>query len=132
LRYFINLDIQLPNDDQLPSTWELSAGKKYRFLVSVKSDEFKKIQDEFNRAMKGKLKNIIRIERIQNERWYFQYLAHKKDFLKRLNKDTEKRLYHGCPQHVQNSIIEDCFNRSFAGVNGLTSTIIIQFIFSLF
>ncbi|CAF4944171.1 unnamed protein product, partial [Rotaria sp. Silwood1] len=31
---------------------------------------------------------------------------------------TEKRLYHGCPEKAANSIIEDCFNRSFAGVNG--------------
>jgi len=68
--------------------------------------------------MKGKFKNIIKIERIQNERWYFQYLVHKKEFFKRLNHNTEKRLYHGCPEKVLNSIIEDCFNRSFAGVNG--------------
>jgi len=72
--------------------------------------------------MKGKVKNIIKIERIQNERWYFQYLAHKKDFIKRLKKDTEKRLYHGCPQNATNLIIEDCFNRSFAGVNGFILT----------
>ncbi|CAF3082703.1 unnamed protein product [Rotaria sp. Silwood2] len=32
--------------------------------------------------------------------------------------DTEKRLYHGCPEHAANLIIEDCFNRSFAGKNG--------------
>ena len=78
----------------------------------------KTIEDDFRKSMKGKLKTIIKIERIQNERWYYQYLAHKKDFLKRLNKNTEQRLYHGCPEYAQNSIIEDCFNRSFAGVNG--------------
>jgi CRISPR/Cas system CMR subunit Cmr6 (Cas7 group RAMP superfamily) len=106
------------DDDKAPSTWELSAGKSFRFLVSNKSDEYKSIVDEFSRAMKGKLKNVIKIERIQNERWYFQYLAHKKDFFKRLKINSEQRLYHGCPQNVVNSIIEDCFNRSFAGVNG--------------
>jgi hypothetical protein len=47
-----------------------------------------------------------------------QYLAHHEDFKKRLSTDTEKRLYHGCPEQAANSIIEDCFNRSFAGVNG--------------
>ncbi len=117
---YISLDIESTNDDKVPSTWETSAGKKFRFIVPYKSDEFKTIQEEFSRAMKGKLKNIIRIERIQNERWYFQYLAHKKDFFKRLNKNSEKRLYHGCPEHVQDSIIDDCFNRSFAGVNGFS------------
>ena len=68
--------------------------------------------------MKGKNTQIIRIERIQNERWYMQYLAHRKEFKKRLGVDTEKRLYHGCPEAPANSIIQDCFNRSFAGVNG--------------
>jgi hypothetical protein len=70
--------------------------------------------------MKGKYKEIIRIERIQNERWYMQYLAHSRDFKQRLSEDTEKRLYHGCPDVAANSIIEDCFNRSFAGVNGIS------------
>ncbi|CAF3850977.1 unnamed protein product [Rotaria sordida] len=32
--------------------------------------------------------------------------------------DTEKRLYHGCPEQAASLIMEDCFNRSFAGVNG--------------
>jgi hypothetical protein len=68
--------------------------------------------------MKDKYTEIIRIERIQNERWYMQYLAHRKDFEKRLNTDTERRLYHGCSEKAANSIIEDCFNRSFAGVHG--------------
>ena len=72
----------------------------------------------FDQAMKDKYTQIIRIERIQNERWYMQYLAHSKDFEKRLQMDTERRLYHGCPEVASDSIIEDGFNRSFAGVNG--------------
>lgn len=68
--------------------------------------------------MKGKYVQIVRIERIQNERCYMQYLAHLVDFNKRLNMDTERRLYHGCPQDAANSIINDGFNRRFAGVNG--------------
>jgi hypothetical protein len=62
---------------------------------------------------------IIKLERIQNERWYMQYIAHRKDFRKRLGMDTEKRLYHGCPEIPADAIIKDCFNRSFAGVNGI-------------
>jgi hypothetical protein len=68
--------------------------------------------------MKGKYTTIIKIERIQNERWHIQYSAHSRDFKKRLNVDTEKRLYHGCPEHAASLIMGDCFNRSFAGVNG--------------
>ncbi|CAF3979760.1 unnamed protein product [Rotaria sp. Silwood1] len=47
-----------------------------------------------------------------------QYIAHKEDFERRLKKNTEKSLYHGCPEQAANLIIEDCFNRSFAGKNG--------------
>jgi hypothetical protein len=69
--------------------------------------------------MKGKYTQIIQIERIQNERWHTQYSAHSRDFKKRLNTNTEKRLYHGCPEDAANSIMEDCFNRSLAGVHGM-------------
>ena len=68
--------------------------------------------------MAGQRTQIIQIDRIQNERWYSQYLAHSRDFHKRHNADSEKRLYHGCPETAANLIIEDCFNRSFAGKNG--------------
>lgn len=104
--------------DQLPSTWQNSGGTTCRVVVPSNSSEYKQIGDQFVQSMKGKMKKIIRIERIENERWYFQYSAHKKDFLKRLNEETERRLYHGCPNQVLNSIIQDCFNRSFAGVHG--------------
>ena len=68
--------------------------------------------------MKGRYSEVVRLERIQNERWYLQYLAHSREFEERLHADTEKRLYHGCPETSANSIIEQCFNRSYAGVNG--------------
>lgn len=89
-----------------------------RFELLNTSDEYKSILANFDQAMKGKYTQIIRIERIQNERWYIQYLAHSHNFKTRLNTDTERSLYHGCPEHAINSILEDCFNRSFAGVNG--------------
>jgi hypothetical protein len=104
--------------NQIPSIWEKSTEDKIRFVLSTTSDEYKSIVSNFDQAMKGQYTQIIRIERIHNERWYMQYLAHSKDFKKRLKKDTEKRLYHGCPENAANSIIEDCFNRSFAGANG--------------
>jgi hypothetical protein len=103
---------------QIPPTWEKSTENKKRFVLSTTSDEYKSIVSNFDQSMKGNYTNIIRIERIQNERWYMQYLAHSRDFKRRLNTDTEKRLYHGCPEQAANLIIEDCFNRSFAGVNG--------------
>ena len=68
--------------------------------------------------MNGKYSMIIKMERIQNERAYIQYMAHKRDFHRRLGQETEKQLYHGCPENAADAIIDDCFNRSFAGVNG--------------
>jgi hypothetical protein len=82
-------------------------------------DEYKAIVTNFDETMKGKYTQIIQVERIQNERWYTQYSAHSRDFKKRLIVDTERRLYHGCPHEATSLIIEDCFNRSFAGVNGI-------------
>jgi hypothetical protein len=103
---------------QVPPTWEKSADNKNRFVLPTTSDEYQSIVSNFDQAMKTKYKQIIRIERIQNQRWYMQYLAHSHDFKTRLKTDTEKRLYHGCPDTAANLIIDDCFNRSFAGVNG--------------
>ena len=88
------------------------------FELSPNSREFQEVKQKFNDAMQILAKEIIRIERIQNERWYVQYLAHQKDFKSRLNNDTERCLFHGCPEQAANSIITDCFNRSHAGANG--------------
>ena len=103
---------------QPPTAWEKSSEKKVRFELPTTKDEYTTIVTNFDQVMKGKYTQIIRIERIQNERWYIQYFAHSQHFKKRLNTDTEKCLYHGCPEIAANAIIEDCFNRSFAGVNG--------------
>lgn len=64
--------------------------------------------------MQGKYQQIVRIERIQNERWYKQYLIHRHDLRHRLQLDTEKLLYHGCDESLVNMIISDCFNRNVA------------------
>lgn len=109
-----------PRDDyRLPSRWERSDDDdQFRFVVPKHTDEYKQIISKFDQQMTGNYSEIVKLERIQNERWYMQYVAHKKDFKKRLGVDTEKRLYHGCPEHSVDSIIKDCFNRSYAGVNG--------------
>ncbi|CAF1160049.1 unnamed protein product [Rotaria sordida] len=103
---------------QLPSTWETSNEYKIRFILSIRTDEYRSIAYNFNRSMKEKYTQIVKIERIQNKRWYTQYLAHREDFERRLRKDIERILYHGCPEQAASSIIEDCFNRSFAGTHG--------------
>ncbi|CAF4545762.1 unnamed protein product, partial [Didymodactylos carnosus] len=63
---------------------------------------------------------IIKIERIQNERWYKKYAAHREDFYQRYRKhhtNLEKLLFHGCLETSALQIIQDGFDRSHAGVN---------------
>jgi O-acetyl-ADP-ribose deacetylase (regulator of RNase III) len=114
------LSDHLPDGYQISLTRQRSEDEQLRFIVSKNTDEYNSVINKFHEAMKGQYTEIIKLERIQNERWRMQYIAHWKDFKKRLNEDTEKRLYHGCPESAANSIIEDCFNRSFAGVNGIS------------
>ena len=103
---------------QIPSIWQKSNDRKLRFELSNTSDEYKTIISNFDPVMQRKYAQIIRIERIQHERWYIQFLAHSQQFQTRLGKNTERRLYHGCAESAVNGILDDCFNRSFAGVNG--------------
>ena len=107
-----------PDDYRLPSTWENSEDDQFRFIVPEDTDEYKQIIGRFHEQMADNYSEILKLERIQNERWYMQYAAHKKEFKKRLGIDTEKRLYHGCPEYSTDPIIKDCFNRSFAGDHG--------------
>ncbi|CAF0969748.1 unnamed protein product [Rotaria sordida] len=111
-------DPESPINYQLPSTWIRSTENKLRFLVPYNSDEYTSMVNCFDQTMKGIYTSIIRIERIQNQRWFLQYQVHRQEFNKRLATDTERLLYHGCSQSAANLIIEDCFNRSFAGAHG--------------
>ncbi|CAF1164211.1 unnamed protein product [Rotaria sordida] len=80
---------------QLPTTWEKPTENEMRLELSNTVDEYKSIVTNFNQSIKGKYTKIIRIERIQNERWYIQYLAHSRSFKRTLDKDTEKRTVYG-------------------------------------
>lgn len=105
-------------ESQLPPTWELSTGNQLRYSVASDAVEYKSVLANFDQTMKGRYTQIIKLERIQNKRWFMQYSVHRQDFIKRLKSDTEKILYHGCPEAAANSIIQDCFNRSCARQNG--------------
>lgn len=117
---------------KIPSTWKRGNDDQMKFLVSKGTDEYNSIIDKFDEQMKGKYSEIVKLERIQNETWYMQYMAHWRHFKKRLNEDTEKRLYHGCPQTSTDPIIQDCFNRSFAGVNGIFLLLIFVQLYAYF
>ncbi|CAF0805827.1 unnamed protein product [Adineta ricciae] len=107
-----------PIDSALPSTWEPSDKNCKRVTLSVQSPEYQNVLARFHTTMLGKYTQIVKIERIQNERWYKQYDAHREDFKRRYSNLDERQLFHGCPNTSVDQIIENCFNRSFAGVNG--------------
>jgi len=103
-------------DFELPQYWEVQSRNVEQFPVSVNSAEYKEIVTLFNQAMANKYTEIRRIDRIQNKPWYMQYNSYKSFSPK---KDTERKLFHGCPQRSATLIIHSFFNRSFAGINGL-------------
>ncbi|CAF5140656.1 unnamed protein product, partial [Rotaria sp. Silwood1] len=73
-------DFHASMEFQLPATWQISKGNKIRLIVSKDTDEYKSIFKRFDEAMKREYKKIIKIERIQNARWFMQYMAHWTDF----------------------------------------------------
>lgn len=103
----------------LPQNWIQPQGSEVRFTVSANSPEYASIYTDFHATMQGRYKGIVRIERIQNQHWYLQYMTHCDAFKKKLGADTEKRLYHGCGEDAANQIIQSWFNRAFAGRNGM-------------
>ena len=86
------------------------------------SDEYAEIQRQFQSKMTAQLfSEIVRIELIWKKRWYQQYMIHYVEFSRRLGENTEQMLFHGCSEEAANSIINECFNRSCAGVHGRRS-----------
>jgi hypothetical protein len=103
-------------DFYLPEHWDVQSDNVTQFKVQVDSTEYQEIRALFDKTMANKYAEILRINRIQNKPWYMQYNSYKSFSPK---KDTERKLFHGCPQDSARLIIHSFFNRSFAGINGL-------------
>ncbi|CAF3645504.1 unnamed protein product [Rotaria sordida] len=106
-------------DSLLPDTWEPSDQNYKRVPLQSSSKEYQDVLQKFNTTMNNQYTQIIKIERIQNERWYKQYAAHRDEYKKRYGQLDERLLFHGCLDTSANQIVQECFNRSFAGVNGV-------------
>ncbi|CAF1131909.1 unnamed protein product [Rotaria magnacalcarata] len=90
-----------------------------RLLVPPATIEYEDVVQRFQLTMSSILyKEIVRIEHIWNRRWYQQYRIHHGEFHKRLSNNTETWLFHGCSETAANNIINECFNRSYAGMHG--------------
>ena len=108
-------------------------GKKvlcYVVDLTQASPEYKEVEQAFSRTMgiagglpSGMLKpyqGIVKIQRIQNQKLYSQYIA-RKSVIDKTNPEghkNEETLFHGCDGKVTNHINHEGFNRNFAGKNG--------------
>lgn len=98
--------------------------------LDPKSPEYQEVEQDFSSSLGavgtlllGKTlpyRGILKIQRIQNQKLYSQYIARKR-FMDRSNPkgyQNEQRLFHGCSGNVTDDINHEGLNRSFAGKNG--------------
>ena len=98
--------------------------------LSQASPEYKKVEQAFSRTMgvpgsvmSGMLnpyQGIVKIQRVQNQKLYSQYIARKR-FIDKSNPEGHKNeeiLFHGCNGRVTNDINHEGLNRNFAKKDG--------------
>ena len=91
---------------------------KRESLICESFTSLTRINTGIHETMLNSYNCIKSIERIQNQRWYKQYAAHRKAMNERFKQENEKQLFHGFNKKSADSIVEECFNRSYAGING--------------
>ncbi|TSV15231.1 Poly [ADP-ribose] polymerase 14 [Bagarius yarrelli] len=98
----------------LPSHWD---DMKKKVELQANSQEYLNVEYEFRRT--GLTSPILKIERIQNETLWKNYM-NQKEYLEKKNKhqNNEKQLFHGTGADKIAKINERGFNRSFAGMHG--------------
>lgn len=121
-----------------PITWDPmpidpSTGKEVLCHVvelDASSPEYKEVEQAFSltlgvvgtlhSCMSLPYQGVIKIQRIQNQKLYSQYIA-RKWFIDKSNPDghqNEQRLFHGCDVQVTDDINHEGLNRNFAGKHG--------------
>ncbi|XP_058268081.1 protein mono-ADP-ribosyltransferase PARP14-like isoform X2 [Hemibagrus wyckioides] len=112
------IDRKQQNSVSLPSHWKDMKGK---FLLKVEiqqgSKEYADVETLFRQT--GLTSNILKIERVQNETLWKNYM-NQKVYLEKKNNHTnnEKLLFHGTGPANIDKINERGFNRSYAGMHG--------------
>lgn len=115
-KYFSEIQLRI---DGLPLHWGIvNNTSAKRVDVHASSEEYQTISNDFISSISTSTAvNVVRIQRIQNERLYRQHLIEKKYFDGILKQDTQRILYHGCANdnNILNSIVDHGFDRSRAG-----------------
>ncbi|RXN11598.1 poly [ADP-ribose] polymerase 14-like protein [Labeo rohita] len=108
----------------LPSNWEDMKGQSVVLVkLTAGSKEYADVEKEFKKT--GLSSNIIKIERVQNSALWRYYII-KKEQLEEKNqhKNNEKCLFHGTGPDTTDQINNHGFNRSFAGMHGVSKAIL--------
>lgn len=83
--------------------------------VPKDSAEFRRVANDFD----GGSDSIVRIDRIENTVWLWQYLEQKSIIDGRVVHDeSEKLLFHGCPYSAAEQILQQGFDHDRIGRNG--------------
>ncbi|MCI4387957.1 hypothetical protein PGIGA_G00080100 [Pangasianodon gigas] len=111
-------DLKQQTSVSLPSHWEDMKGKfVLRVEIQQGSQEYVDVEKKFRKT--GLTSNILKIERVQNETLWKNYM-NQKAYLEKKNKHTnnEKLLFHGTGPDNIDKINDRGFNRSYAGMHG--------------
>ncbi|KAK3549858.1 hypothetical protein QTP86_015477 [Hemibagrus guttatus] len=109
---------QEQNSISLPSHWKDMKGKLVlRVEIQQGSQEYTDVETLFRKT--GLTSNILKIERVQNETLWRNYM-NQKVYLEKKNNHTnnERLLFHGTGSDNIDKINERGFNRSYAGMHG--------------
>eukprot|EP00118_Oscarella_pearsei_P022551 m.261870 g.261870 ORF g.261870 m.261870 type:complete len:1887 (+) comp40450_c0_seq1:83-5743(+) len=107
----------------LPPTWcEMAASDdEFRRVKLVETSwEYLEVVKKFEATGEGIPQQILRIERIQNQRLYRSFVKEREQIMKKGSKhcqtgSVERQLWHGTDEKVVEQIIANGFNRSYAG-----------------
>ncbi|GAA6082690.1 protein mono-ADP-ribosyltransferase PARP14 isoform X2 [Tachysurus ichikawai] len=114
----VRIDLKQQTFVSLPSQWEDMKGNLVLTVqIQQGSQEYADVETSFRRT--GLTSPILKIERVQNETLWKNYM-NQKAYLEKKNKHTnnEKLLFHGTGSDKIDKINNRGFDRSYAGMNG--------------
>ncbi|OWF50082.1 Poly [ADP-ribose] polymerase 14 [Mizuhopecten yessoensis] len=105
---------------QPPTTWTPMTDQDPVIVVPMQAtdSEYTDVLKDFNATIGKDNPTIVKIERIQNQTLYQQYMTKKAEMDRSCGGQSEKMLWHGTAEGAVDSINMYGFNRSFCGKNG--------------
>ncbi|XP_077306333.1 protein mono-ADP-ribosyltransferase PARP14-like [Lithobates pipiens] len=99
----------------IPSSWNDMKNSSIEVVqLAPKSEEYIKVQTEFEKSCKMK---IIKIERIQNKHLWLNYEIKKSSIEDKNKMEGERLLFHGTDAKAIDNVNKNGFNRSYGGKN---------------